>query len=45
VRPSFTETKMLDAFDARFLDLQRAKAPFQTPGLVARQILQEALDS
>jgi NAD(P)-dependent dehydrogenase (short-subunit alcohol dehydrogenase family) len=45
VKPSFTETKMLDAFDARFLDLQRAKAPFQTPGLVARQILQEALDS
>lgn len=45
VSPSFTETKMLDAFDTRFLDLQRAKAPFQTPGSVARQILQEALDS
>jgi len=27
------------------LDLQRAKAPFQTPGFVARQILKEALDS
>ena len=45
VSPSFTETKMLDAFDPRFLDLQRAKAPFQTPGFVARQILKEALDS
>jgi len=45
VSPSFTETKMLEAFDERFLELQRAKAPFQTPGFVARQILQEALDS
>lgn len=45
VSPGFTETKMLDAFDPRFLELQRAKAPFQTPGSVARQILQEALDS
>jgi len=45
VSPGFTETKMLDAFDPRFLELQRQKAPFQSPGFVAQQILKEALDS
>lgn len=45
IRPGFTETRLLDAFDPRFLELQRAKAPFQPPGLVARQIVKEALDS
>ncbi len=44
VKPGYTETKMLEAFDARFLELARAKAPFQTPEQVAQQIVQEALD-
>lgn len=43
VKPGYTETKMLDAFDARFLELQRQKAAFQTPKQVAALILQEAL--
>lgn len=42
VRPGYTETPMLRAFDERFLELERAKAPFQTPGAVAEQILKEA---
>ena len=45
VKPGYTETRMLDAFDPRFLDLQRQKAPFQTPQQVANQIAREALDS
>jgi NAD(P)-dependent dehydrogenase (short-subunit alcohol dehydrogenase family) len=45
VKPGYTETRMLDAFDARFLELARAKAPFQTPDQVASQIVQEALDT
>jgi len=43
VKPGYTETKMLDAFDPRFLELQRQKAAFQTPTQVAALILQEAL--
>lgn len=43
VKPGYTETRMLDAFDARFLALQREKAPFQTPDEVASLIVQEAL--
>lgn len=42
VRPGYTETPMLRAFDERFLELERAKAPFQTPGAVAELILKEA---
>lgn len=45
VKPGYTETRMLEAFDARFLELARAKAPFQTPDQVASQIVQEALDT
>jgi 3-oxoacyl-[acyl-carrier protein] reductase len=43
VRPGYTETRMLDAFDERFLATQREKAPFQTPDEVASLIVQEAL--
>lgn len=41
VKPGYTETPLLDAFDPRFLDMQRSKAPFQTPGQVACQVLTE----
>jgi len=44
VRPGYTETRMLEAFDERFLDLQREKAPFSTPEAVAAMILHEALE-
>jgi 3-oxoacyl-[acyl-carrier protein] reductase len=44
VRPGYTETRMLEAFDERFLDLQREKAPFSTPEDVAATILHEALE-
>jgi NAD(P)-dependent dehydrogenase (short-subunit alcohol dehydrogenase family) len=43
VRPGYTETRMLEAFDERFLANQRERAPFQTPEQVAASILQEAL--
>jgi NAD(P)-dependent dehydrogenase (short-subunit alcohol dehydrogenase family) len=43
VRPGYTETRMLDAFDERFLALQREKAPFQTPEQVASMIVEEAV--
>lgn len=43
VSPSYTETRMLDAFDARFLALQRERAPFQTPEAVAALILDQAI--
>jgi NAD(P)-dependent dehydrogenase (short-subunit alcohol dehydrogenase family) len=45
VKPGYTETKMLVAFDDRFLQMQREKAAFQTPELVAGLILQEALQA
>ncbi|WP_265949563.1 SDR family oxidoreductase [Dechloromonas sp. A34] len=41
VRPGYTETPMLAAFDERFLAQQREKTPFQTPQDVAAQILTE----
>ena len=44
-KPGYTETRMLDAFDPRFLELQREKAAFQSPAQVAALILQEALPS
>ena len=43
VSPSFTETPMLDAFDARYLDLQRARQPFDTPAQVAAQIVAQLI--
>jgi 3-oxoacyl-[acyl-carrier protein] reductase len=45
VRPGYTETRMLGAFDERFLDMQREKAPFQTPDQVASLIVKEAIGS
>lgn len=41
VRPGYTETRMLSAFDERFLAQQREKTPFQTPQEVAALILTE----
>ena len=43
VNPGYTETPMLSVFDERFLALQRERQPFQTPGDVAQQIVEEAL--
>lgn len=43
VRPGYTETRMLDAFDERFLDMQREKSPFATPEAVAATIIEEAM--
>lgn len=43
VSPGYTETPMLGAFDARFLDLQRARQPFQTAEQVAAMIVDAAL--
>lgn len=45
VKPGYTETRMLDAFDERFLATQREKAPFQTPEQVASLIVEEAMGS
>jgi NAD(P)-dependent dehydrogenase (short-subunit alcohol dehydrogenase family) len=45
VKPGYTETRMLDAFDERFLATQREKAPFQTPEQVASLIVEEAIGS
>lgn len=36
--PGFTDTPMLKAFDARYLELQRARAPFADPAHVAEDI-------
>jgi NAD(P)-dependent dehydrogenase (short-subunit alcohol dehydrogenase family) len=41
VKPGYTETRMLRAFDERFLELARQRAPFQTPDQVASLVLQE----
>ena len=43
VKPGYTETRMLAAFDERFLAMQREKAAFQTPEQVASLILEEAI--
>ncbi len=45
VKPGYTETPMLAAFDERFLAMQREKAPFQTPEEVASLIVEEAIGS
>lgn len=39
VSPGFVETRMLTAFDPRFLEVMRTRAPFQQPDDVAREIL------
>jgi NAD(P)-dependent dehydrogenase (short-subunit alcohol dehydrogenase family) len=41
VKPGYTETPMLSAFDPRFLEMQRQKAPFATPAEVASRIVTE----
>ncbi|MDB5815497.1 MAG: hypothetical protein JWN23_2614 [Rhodocyclales bacterium] len=43
VKPGYTETRMLQAFDERFLALQREKQAFMTPQHVASLIVEEAL--
>ena len=45
VKPGYTETRMLDAFDERFLMMQRETSPFQTPKQVASLIVEEVLRS
>ena len=45
VSPGYTETRMLGAFDERFLAQQREKAPFHTPAQVASMIVAEAFGS
>lgn len=43
VSPGYTETRMLDAFDPRFLELQRGRVPFHTPEEVAAQVMAEVI--
>lgn len=43
VRPGYTETPMLQAFDARYLEMMRERAPFSTPQQVAAEIVEELL--
>jgi len=43
VKPGYTETRMLTAFDERFLATQRERAPFQTPEEIAALVIEEAL--
>lgn len=43
VKPGYTETRMLNTFDERFLAMQREKTPFQTPEQVASLIVEEAI--
>ena|GEM_PF-659940 len=43
VKPGYTETPMLQAFDERFLALQREKQEFLSPQHVASLIVEEAL--
>src|SRR5262249_21993999 len=43
VKPGFTETPMLQAFDGRFLAVQREREAFRTPQEVASQILDAAV--
>lgn len=45
VRPGFTETPMLDAFDERFLDQLRARAPFQTADDIALEVMSHVPDA
>lgn len=39
ISPGFTQTKMLEVFDTRFLEQMSAKASFQNPDEIATQIL------
>jgi NAD(P)-dependent dehydrogenase (short-subunit alcohol dehydrogenase family) len=43
VSPGYTETRMLEAFDPRFLELQRSRAAFLTPQEVAAQVMAEVI--
>jgi 3-oxoacyl-[acyl-carrier protein] reductase len=43
VKPGYTETRMLAAFDERFLALQREKVAFARPEQVASLIVEEAV--
>lgn len=43
ISPSFTETKMLDVFDSRYLELIEAQYPFSSPQEVALLIIKEIL--
>jgi len=43
VKPGFTETRMLEAFDDRFLTMQRQRDAFRTPQEVASEILDAAV--
>ncbi|WP_071601230.1 SDR family oxidoreductase [Dickeya zeae] len=45
VSPGYTETPMLNAFDERFLDMQRANVQFSTPIEVAHRIVDEAISN
>lgn len=42
VKPGYTETRMLEAFDERFLAMQREKAAFSSPESVASSITEAA---
>jgi NAD(P)-dependent dehydrogenase (short-subunit alcohol dehydrogenase family) len=44
VSPGYTETPMLNAFDDRFLELQRAQIKFSTPGEIAADIMEAIFD-
>ncbi|HYQ18674.1 MAG TPA: SDR family oxidoreductase [Polyangiaceae bacterium] len=43
VSPGYTETRMLEAFDPRFLELQRSRIAFHTPQEIAAQVLAEVI--
>ncbi|RZJ29482.1 MAG: SDR family NAD(P)-dependent oxidoreductase [Brevundimonas sp.] len=43
VRPGYTETPMLKAFDERYLEMMRERTPFSTPEQVAGEIVDELL--
>lgn len=43
VSPGYTQTPMLEAFDTRFLELQRTHVHFSTPTEIAKIIVDEAL--
>jgi 3-oxoacyl-[acyl-carrier protein] reductase len=40
VSPGYTETAMLNAFEPRFIELMRARVPFQRPEEVASEIME-----
>jgi 3-oxoacyl-[acyl-carrier protein] reductase len=43
VSPGYTETRMLEAFDPRFLELQRSRMAFHTPEEIAAQVMAEVI--